>query len=209
MSALITSPVTELLQQQGIAFSVIEIPLTEDKKPIRNLEALLTQQGINPQSVVRSVLFKAGSEQFVLLAVAGGGRADWAVLRQHLNARKCRMAEFDEVQTATGYIVGAVPPIVLPSEIKILVDNSVKDYPIVVIGSGVLGYALSLSSQDLITLLVDEMCIRDRYGMAKPRTAMMASLAKWSITGCTTALCAWTMKRCRNHWATFLRLEPY
>ena len=155
MSALITSPVTELLQQQGIAFSVIEIPLTEDKKPIRNLEALLTQQGINPQSVVRSVLFKAGSEQFVLLAVAGGGRADWAVLRQHLNARKCRMAEFDEVQTATGYIVGAVPPIALPSEIKILVDNSVKDYPIVVIGSGVLGYALSLSSQDLITLLVD------------------------------------------------------
>ncbi|HQM87071.1 MAG TPA: YbaK/EbsC family protein [Methylotenera sp.] len=155
MSALITSPVTELLQQQGIAFSVIEIPLTEDKKPIRNLEALLTQQGINPQSVVRSVLFRAGSEQFVLLAVAGGGRADWAVLRQHLNARKCRMAEFDEVQTATGYIVGAVPPIVLPSEIKILVDNSVKDYPIVVIGSGVLGYALSLSSQDLITLLVD------------------------------------------------------
>lgn len=155
MSALITSPVTELLLQQGIAFSVIEIPLTEDKKPIRNLEALLTQQGINPQSVVRSVLFKAGSEQFVLLAVAGGGRADWAVLRQHLNARKCRMAEFDEVQTATGYIVGAVPPIVLPSEIKILVDNSVKDYPIVVIGSGVLGYALSLNSQDLFTLLAD------------------------------------------------------
>lgn len=155
MSALISSPVTELLLQQGIAFSVIEIPLTEDKKPIRNLEALLTQQGINPQSVVRSVLFKAGSEQFVLLAVAGGGRADWAVLRQHLNARKCRMAEFDEVQTATGYVVGAVPPIALPSEIKILVDNSVKDYPVVVIGSGVLGYALSLSSQDLITLLVD------------------------------------------------------
>jgi len=59
------------------------------------------------------------------------------------------------VQTATGYVVGAVPPIALPSEIKILVDNSVKDYPIVVIGSGVLGYALSLSSQDLITLLVD------------------------------------------------------
>jgi prolyl-tRNA editing enzyme YbaK/EbsC (Cys-tRNA(Pro) deacylase) len=155
MSALITSPVTELLLQQGIAFSVIEIPLTEDKKPIRNLEALLTQQGIYPQSVVRSVLFKAGSEQFVLLAVAGGGRADWAVLRQHLNARKCRMAEFDEVQTATGYIVGAVPPIALPSEIKILVDNSVKDYPIVVIGSGVLGYALSLNSQDLFTLLAD------------------------------------------------------
>lgn len=155
MSAEITSPVTELLQQKGIAYSVIDIPLTEDKKPIRNLEALLSAQGLDPQSVVRSVLFKAESEQFVLLAVAGGGRADWAVLRQHLNARKCRMAELDEVQTATGYVVGAVPPIALPDAIKILLDISVKDYPTVVIGSGVLGYALSLSSEDLINLLAD------------------------------------------------------
>ena len=152
MSISITSPVTELLQQQGIAYNVIEIPLSEDKKPIRNLEALLTQQGINPQSVVRSVLFKTASEKYVLLAVAGGGRADWAVLRQHLNERKCRMAEFDEVLVATGYVVGAVPPIALPDTVKILVDNSVKDYATVVIGSGVLGYALSLKGEDLLKL---------------------------------------------------------
>ncbi|HOY70767.1 MAG TPA: YbaK/EbsC family protein [Methylotenera sp.] len=155
MSISITSPVTELLQQQNIAYSVIEIPLTEDKKPVRNLEELLTKQGINPQSVVRSVLFKTASDQYVLLAVAGGGRADWAVLRQHLNERKCRMAEFDEVQAATGYVVGAVPPIALPEAVKILVDNSVKDYTTVVIGSGVLGYALSLNSVDLLKLFGD------------------------------------------------------
>ena len=155
MSISITSPVTELLQQQGIAYSVLEIPLTEDKKPVRNLEELLTKQGINPQSVVRSVLFKTASDQYVLLAVAGGGRADWAVLRQHLNERKCRMAEFDEVLIATGYVVGAVPPIALPESVKILVDNSVKDYPTVVIGSGVLGYALSLKSVDLLKLFGD------------------------------------------------------
>lgn len=155
MSISITSPVTELLQQQNIAYSVIEIPLTEDKKPVRNLEELLTKQGINPQSVVRSVLFKTASDQYVLLAVAGGGRADWAVLRQHLNERKCRMAEFDEVQAATGYVVGAVPPIALPEAVKILVDNSVKDYATVVIGSGVLGYALSLNSVDLLKLFGD------------------------------------------------------
>lgn len=152
MSISITSPVTELLQQQGVAYNVIEIPLSEDKKPIRNLEALLTQQGINPQSVVRSVLFKTASEKYVLLAVAGGGRADWAVLRQHLNERKCRMAEFDEVLVATGFVVGAVPPIALPESVKILVDNSVKDYATVVIGSGVLGYALSLKGEDLLKL---------------------------------------------------------
>lgn len=155
MRISLTSPVTELLQLENIAYDVIEIPLTEDKKPVRNLEELLLKQGIDPQSVVRSVLFKTASHKFVLLAVAGGGRADWSVLRNHLNERKCRMAEFDEVLEATGYVVGAVPPIALPETIKILVDNSVKDYEAVVIGSGVLGFALSLKGIDLLKLLVD------------------------------------------------------
>lgn len=149
----IHSPVTEMLSQAGIAYTVIEIPLSEDKKPIRNLEDLLSGQGLDPQSVVRSVLFKTSSDKFVLLAVAGGGRADWAVLRQHLNERKCRMAEFAEVQAATGYVVGAVPPIALPENLKVLADNSVKNYAAVVIGSGVLGYALSLKGEDLLRLM--------------------------------------------------------
>jgi Cys-tRNA(Pro)/Cys-tRNA(Cys) deacylase len=149
----INSPVTELLQRENIAFDVIEIPLTDDNKPVRNLEELLLKQGIDPQSVVRSVLFKTASDQYVLLAVAGGGRADWGVLRKHLNERKCRMAEFDEVPEATGYVVGAVPPLALPDSIKVLVDNSVKDYETVVIGSGVLGFAISLKGVDFLKLL--------------------------------------------------------
>lgn len=155
MSLSINSPVIELLQQESIHYEVIEIPLTEDKKPVRNLEELLLKQGIDPQSVVRSVLFKTASDKFVLLAVAGGGRADWGILRKHLNERKCRMAEFDEVSEATGYVVGAVPPIALPEDIKILVDNSVKGYETVVIGSGILGFALSLKGADLLKLLRD------------------------------------------------------
>jgi len=153
MSASLSSPVTELLQRESIAYEVIEIPLTEDKKPVRNLEELLVKHGLDPQSVVRSVLFKTASDKFVLLAVAGGGRADWGVLRKHLNERKCRMAEFDEVPEATGYVVGAVPPVALPASIQVLVDSSVRDYETVVIGSGVLGFAISLKGADLLKLL--------------------------------------------------------
>ena len=155
MRISITSAVTELLQRESIAYDVIEIPLTVDKKPIRNLEELLSKRGIDPLSVVRSVVFKTSLDKFILLAVAGGGRADWGVLRKHLNERKCRMAEFDEVPEVTGYVVGAVPPIALPNDIKVLVDNSVKSYETVVIGSGVLGFALSLKGTDLLKLVSD------------------------------------------------------
>jgi Cys-tRNA(Pro) deacylase len=153
MSANFDSPVTRLLNQQNIAYTVIEIPLSEDKKPIRSLEELLTTQGLDPRSVVRSVVFKGENSGFCLLAVAGAGRADWALLRAHLNERKCRMAEYDEVPEATGYVVGAVPPIALPEGLRVLVDQSVLAYDRVVIGSGVLGYALALQGNDLQKLL--------------------------------------------------------
>lgn len=149
------SPVTDLLNEHGIAFDVVEIPLSEDRKPIRNLEELLAAKGLDPKSVVRSVLFRAESGQFVLLAVTGGGRADWGVLRTHLGERKVRMAEFDEVPEATGYVVGAVPPVALPADVRVLADESVKAYECVVIGSGVLGYALSLKGADLLKLFAN------------------------------------------------------
>lgn len=147
------SPVTELLNQQQIPFSVITIPLSEDKKPIRNLEEWLISEGRDPHSVVRSLLFKTGSDQFVLLAVAGGGRADWGALRKQLGEKKLRMAEFAEVSEATGYVVGAVPPVALPDAIQVLVDQSITIFDEVIIGSGVLGYALALQASDLQNLL--------------------------------------------------------
>lgn len=155
MSDMPASPVTDLLNQHNIDYQVVEIPLSEDKKPIRNLEELLTNQGLDPQSVVRSVVFKTAAGDYAMLAVASGARADWGVLRKHLNVRKCRMAEFAEVPEATGYVVGAVPPIALPDTVKSLVDDSVKAYDTVVIGSGVLGYALSLKGADLLTLMAE------------------------------------------------------
>jgi Cys-tRNA(Pro)/Cys-tRNA(Cys) deacylase len=150
---MIHSAVTELLNSHNINFETIEIPLSDDKKPIRNLEELLQSEDRNPDSVVRSIVFKKHSGGFALLAVPGGGRADWATLRKQLGERKLRMAEFDEVPEATGYVVGAVPPIALPESIPVLVDNSIDQFDTVIIGSGVLGYAVSLATSDLLSLL--------------------------------------------------------
>jgi Cys-tRNA(Pro)/Cys-tRNA(Cys) deacylase len=155
MECVIQSGVVDLLKQHHIAFDVIDIPLTADKKPVRSLEELLVAKGLASGSVVRSLLFRGGSEQFYMLAVAGGGRADWGILRQQLNERQLRMADVDEVPQVTGYVVGAVPPIALPSDLKVLVDHAILHYETVVIGSGVLGYALALKRADLMRLLAN------------------------------------------------------
>lgn len=147
------SPVTKRLDELKIRYDLIEIPLDPDRKPIRSLEELLTSQGKNPQQIIRSLLFRTGSGDFVLLAAAGGGRADWGTLRKHLNERRLTMAQPDEVLEATGFPIGAVPPAALPDGIRILVDESAYNHDQVVIGSGVLGYALELDLAGLRWLL--------------------------------------------------------
>jgi len=153
MTTNIISPVTKLLDQLNIPYHVITIPLSEDQKPIRSLETLLTLQERDPTSIIRSLLFRTGSNTSVLLVIPGGYRADWSVLRKHLGQRKIKMANLDQVKEVTGYVVGAVPPIALPEKIQVLLDETVSNYLHVVIGSGILGYALSLSSQDLCSAM--------------------------------------------------------
>ncbi len=143
------SPVTRYLEKLGIEYKVIEIPLDPERKPIRSLEETLAARGEDPACIVRSVLFRTGSGGFVLLAAAGNKRADWGALRKHLGERRLTLAEPQEVLEATGFPVGAVPPLALPAGIRVLVDQGVFACAQVVIGSGVLGYALELASEAL------------------------------------------------------------
>ncbi|WP_031435224.1 aminoacyl-tRNA deacylase [Methylomarinum vadi] len=155
MTEQLNSPVTRLLDAHAIEYGLIEIPLDPERKPVRSLEQLMAGLDRDPGQIVRSLLFRCGSGQFALLAVAGGGRADWGVLRKQLDERRLTMAQADEVLQATGYPIGAVPPIALPEAVRVLVDETVFDHGKVVIGSGVLGYALDVAGTDLRKVLAD------------------------------------------------------
>lgn len=162
MTDQLSSPVTRYLDECQIHYAWIEIPLDPDKKPVRSLEDVLLSIGQDPGRIVRSLLFRTGSGDFVLLAVAGGGRADWGVLRKKLNERRLTMAEADEVLAATGYPIGAVPPAALPENVRVLIDEDVFTYERVVIGSGIIGQALDINSADLRRTLSNAAVI-DRF----------------------------------------------
>lgn len=157
----ISSNVTKHLEQLGVLYRVIEIPLAEDRKPVRSLEEIVEAQGGQKAQIVRSLLFRTKSVRdvehpqrggqsgkFVLLALPSGRKVDWGALRHHLGEKRMTMASPEEVLEATGYPVGAVPPLALPERVRLLVDESAFEHDPVVIGSGVLGYALELACDD-------------------------------------------------------------
>jgi len=153
MTEQIASPVSRWLDRLGISYRWIEIPLDPDRKPIRSLEELVEAKGMAPGQIVRSLLFRTGSGGFVLLAAPATARADWGRLRKHLGERRLTMAEFDQVLDATGYPVGAVPPVALPDSVRVLVDEGIFAHEEVFIGAGVLGWSIQVRSGDLRKVL--------------------------------------------------------
>lgn len=148
-----SSAVSELLQREGITHEWVEIPLDPERKPIRSLEELLEGRGMSPSQIVRSLVFRASSGNFVLLAAPATARADWGKVRKAVGERRLTLAEPGQVLEATGYPIGAVPPIALPESVRQLVDEGIFSHEEVFIGAGVLGWSIQVRSQDLRKVL--------------------------------------------------------
>jgi len=141
-------PVAIVLTQQAIPYR-----LFTHAGPVDSLEQAARERGQQPAQIVRSILFRLGAAQYAMVLMAGPGQIAWKALRQHFGQSRLTMATPEEVLTVTGYPIGAVAPIGLPTPIPILVDESVTAQSEVSIGSGVRGVAVILRTADLLPAL--------------------------------------------------------
>ncbi len=85
--------------------------------------------------------------------VLATARADVnGIVRKHLDARKISFASMDTAVSLTGMQYGGITPVGLPAGWPILVDENVLGRQRVIIGSGVRGSKLLVSSEVLAAL---------------------------------------------------------
>ena len=116
---------------------------------VTSLEQAATERGQRPGQVVRSILFRLGTDRFALVLVAGPDQVDWKTLRQIVGQSRLSMASADEVLAVTGYQIGAVSPFGLPAPLPIYIDRSVLAEEEISIGSGWRNVTVILRSADL------------------------------------------------------------
>ena len=143
-------PVSAYLSERGIPHRVFTHP-----GPIRSLEQAAQERGQLPEQVVRSILFRIGKGEYVMVLTAGGEQISWPALRNYLGQSRLTMATQEEVLGATGYETGAVSTFGLPKAMRILVDKKILLQQEVSIGSGVRGTTVILRVEDLIKALGD------------------------------------------------------
>ena len=144
MTEIESTPVTQALAALNIPHRLFRHP-----GPIHSLEQAAQERGQSPDQVVRSIVFRVGKDEYVMVLVAGARQVSWPALRRHLGQSRLTMANESELLAATGYQIGAVSPFGLPRPMRLLLDESVLIPDEISIGSGERGATVILRSQDL------------------------------------------------------------
>ena len=145
-----STPVTHTLDENNIPYRFFQHP-----GEVRSLEQAASERGHRQEQIVRSILFRISKGDYVMVLMAGPKQISWTKLRKYLGVSRVTMASREEVLDVTGYPLGAVSPIGLPSPLRILVDKSVLEEDEISLGSGVRNTTVIMNREDLMQLLGD------------------------------------------------------
>ena len=96
---------------------------------------------------------RAGEERIAACVVRADTRADVNnLVKRTLDVRKASFLAMDRAVEETGMEYGGITPVGLPADWRVLVDASVPDIEVAIIGSGVRRSKLLLSGRDLAEL---------------------------------------------------------
>jgi Cys-tRNA(Pro)/Cys-tRNA(Cys) deacylase len=140
--------VTRELEQLGIPHRLFRHP-----GPVHSLEQAAQERGQKPEQIVRSIVFRLGKGEYVMVLAAGPRQVSWPALRRYLGQSRLTMASEEEVLEATGSPLGAVSPFGLSSPMRILVDITVLQQDEISLGAGERYATIFMTRQDLITAL--------------------------------------------------------
>jgi Cys-tRNA(Pro)/Cys-tRNA(Cys) deacylase len=158
----IETPAITFLQQHNIPHRVFTHPGL-----VNSLEQAARERGQQPEQVIRSIVFRVGEAEFVMVLVSGPGQIPWKALRHYLGQNRLTMATEEELLQTTGCYPGTVSPFGILQPMRVLVDECILKLKEISLGSCVRGVAVVIKPADLLTAIqeaevVNFTCLDDK-----------------------------------------------
>lgn len=142
-----TTPAIEALEGSELDFEVVR---TERARSVEESAAL---QGIEVGSLLKTIVVRRGTDDYVFVLVPGDRAIDWPKLRAHLGVSRLSLPDAEEARAATGYERGAITPFGSTKSWPVIADASAASQKGVAIGGGGHGVNLHLAAPDLVAHL--------------------------------------------------------
>lgn len=146
------TPATVLLDRARVAYTV-HTYTHDPAAPSFGLEAA-EALGLPPAQVFKTLLADTeGRTGTVVGIVPVTGSLDLKALAAAVGAKKAAMADPNDAQRLTGYVVGGISPIGTKRTLTTVIDESATGYDVVYVSGGRRGLDLGIAPADLIAVL--------------------------------------------------------
>jgi len=110
------------------------------------------KMGVDPNRVFKTLVVALDNKELAVGLVPVTSMLSLKLIAKAAKAKKAGMADKQEVQRSTGYVLGGVSPLGQKKRLKTFIDATAEQYDTVFVSAGKRGLEIELAPADLATL---------------------------------------------------------
>lgn len=140
--------ITQLLDSKEIKYKLLP-----HEKPVFTCEDAARERKVPLDEMIKCILLVDKKQKYFLACLTSDKRVEPQKVREIMGCSRLSFATEPEIEDILGYKMGAIPPLLLKTQVPIIFDNEIMKKEKVNISSGDPKAGLELSPKDLVSLI--------------------------------------------------------